>query len=111
GRKVWLGAVAIFIAVAALGLVTGLREAHSHGTIPVAGIGIGVPGIVNALLLLVLGIAMPKALTRRTGAGVALAARWDGLRRYLHDFSMIKEAPPASITLWEQLLVYGIVLG
>ena len=40
-----------------------------------------------------------------------MAARWQAFRSYLEDFSRIEEAPPISLVLWEQFLVYGIALG
>jgi len=48
---------------------------------------------------------------RRTQKGALLHARWQAFRRYLTDFSRMEEAPPASLALWEQFLVYGIALG
>ena len=39
------------------------------------------------------------------------AERWDAFRRYLTDFPRLQEAPPVSLELWEQYLVYGIAFG
>jgi uncharacterized membrane protein len=111
GYVVWGLGLAIFAVVAALGLAVGVIQARTPGTIPLAGIGLGVPGATGFVLLLVLGLAMPRSLKRHSGDAVALAAKWDGLRRFLADYSHLKDAPPASLALWEQLLVYGIVLG
>src|SRR4029079_17220363 len=49
--------------------------------------------------------------TRRSRAAEAEAQRWEAFRRYLTDFPRLKEAPPATLALWEQLLVYGIAFG
>ncbi len=111
GNIVWGGTLVIFLLIGVVGVLVGVHEAKTPGTIPFGGIGIGVPGATGFVLTLVLGLAMPRSLTRHSGDAVDLAAKWDGLRRYLADFSRIKDAPPASLILWEQLLVYGIVLG
>ena len=48
---------------------------------------------------------------RRSAAGEAEAERWEAFRRYLTDFPRLKEAPPATLELWERYLVYGIAFG
>jgi uncharacterized membrane protein len=48
---------------------------------------------------------------RRSKQGALVAARWQAFRRFLRDFSRLEEAPPASLALWEEYLVYGIALG
>lgn len=111
GKVVWGGALAIFFLIALVGFGVTVSEVKAPGAVPVKGIGLLGPGIVGFMLLLVLGLAMPKSLTRHSGDVTVVAAKWDGLRRYLADFSRMKEAPPASLALWERLLVYGIVLG
>jgi len=55
--------------------------------------------------------ALHRMWVRRTPKGALLHARWQAFRRYLSDFSRLEESPPASLALWEQFLVYGIVLG
>jgi len=57
------------------------------------------------------GSALHRLWVRRTPKGALLYARWQAFRRYLKDFSRMKESPPASLALWEQFLVYGIALG
>jgi uncharacterized membrane protein len=111
GRWVWAGALGVFFGVAVLGFAVGMLEARRPGDLPLMGLAIGVPAGVNVLLLLILGAVLPRSLTHRSGEGAKLAAGWEGLRRYLDDFSAMQDAPPASLVLWEQLLVYGIVLG
>ncbi len=48
---------------------------------------------------------------RWTPEAATEAARWAAFRRYLRDFPRLQEAPPASVALWERLLVYGIAFG
>ena len=48
---------------------------------------------------------------RRSRAGEVEAERWEAFRRYLTDFPRLQDAPPATLALWERLLVYGIAFG
>ena len=52
-----------------------------------------------------------KLWRRRSQAGEVEAERWEAFRRYLTDFPRLQEAPPATLALWERLLVYGIAFG
>ena len=52
-----------------------------------------------------------KMWVKRTPKGALLHTRWQAFLRYLNDFSRMQEAPPASLALWEQFLVYGVALG
>ncbi|MDD5163783.1 MAG: DUF2207 domain-containing protein, partial [Candidatus ainarchaeum sp.] len=51
------------------------------------------------------------ALPNRTLKGAEHYAKWMKLKRFLHDFSNLKNMPPDAIALWEQYLVYSIPLG
>ena len=65
---------------------------------------------VNAAVLL--GASTRRKLWRRRSREAAIEAeRWDAFRRYLQDFPRLQEAPPATLELWERLLVYGIAFG
>ena len=48
---------------------------------------------------------------RRTPEGQLEAKRWEAFRRYLTDFPRLRDAPAASLELWERYLVYAIALG
>lgn len=50
-------------------------------------------------------------LARRTRAGAESYAKWNGLKKFLKDFSDLKTAPPASIAIWEYYLVYSVTFG
>jgi uncharacterized membrane protein len=65
-------------------------------------------GPVVSIGLLVLAI---KALSRRTPEAALEVRRWDGLRRFMTDFSAMKEAGPQFLVLWEHYLVYAAALG
>jgi len=47
---------------------------------------------------------------RNPQAGKALH-QWQAFRRYLTDFSRLKEYPAPAIVLWEQYLVFAVTLG
>ena len=73
-------------------------------------IALGVAAAMNAAALF--GALFSSKLRRRwTPAAATEAARWNAFRRYLRDFPRLQEAPPASVALWERLLVYGIAFG
>jgi Predicted membrane protein (DUF2207) C-terminal domain len=48
---------------------------------------------------------------RRTPEGQLEAKRWEAFRRYLTDFPRLRDAPAATLELWESYLVYAIALG
>src|SRR6266508_4534348 len=73
-------------------------------------IAFGVCLLVNAAVLLIAGRNV--ALWRRRRPEIEQEAqRWEAFRRYLTDFPRLDIAPPASLELWERLLVYGIAFG
>ncbi len=51
------------------------------------------------------------AILRRTPEAARELQRWQAFRRYLTDFSQMKEYPAPAVVLWEQYLVYAITLG
>lgn len=84
------------------------------------GIGFGVftlivhGNILGFILLLFTSIALiiySALVKRRTKTGVEHFSKWKAFRKYLVDFSMLKEAEVPAIILWEHFLVYAISLG
>ena len=51
------------------------------------------------------------ALLRRTPQAARELHKWQAFRRYLTDFSQMKDYPAPAMALWEQYLVYAITLG
>ena len=72
--------------------------------------GVIVVGVLGTILILAFSRGR-RIWVRLSPEGALMAARWRAFRRYLSDFSLIEEAPPISIALWEEFLVYGITLG
>lgn len=75
----------------------------------VVGMGFSaVAAIPVGLVLLFLAI---KGLSRRTPEAALEMKRWDAFRRFMADFSAMKEAGPGLLVLWETYLVYATALG
>lgn len=68
-------------------------------------------GAVAGVVILFVLLSFRRVKTRRTRKGALEAEQWIAFRRYLRDFSRLEEAPPISLALWDQFLVYGISLG
>lgn len=75
---------------------------------------------VNILIILIaaFGIVMiifsavfEKVFGRWTPEGRLYYERWNNFKKYLTDFSALKEHPPESIELWDFYLVYATALG
>jgi uncharacterized membrane protein len=73
-----------------------------------------VPGLiifVVGLGSLILSILNEKGAGRFTPEGRLYHERWNRFKKYLTDFSALKEHPPESVKLWDFYLVYGVSLG
>jgi len=46
-----------------------------------------------------------------TKKGLEYHKKWNNFRKYLEDYSLIKEHPPESIVIWNEYLVYATSLG
>jgi uncharacterized membrane protein len=84
--------------------------------IPIAGIFLSI-FLKNPMFLswLILGpiyiIFGTTALRRRSYKGKEEFDKWMALKRFLNDFSNLKEYGPKSVVLWEKYLIYATVLG
>lgn len=68
-------------------------------------------GIIIAIASIICLVMPPKIGGRWTQHGVDYDAKWQAFKKYLKDFSLIKEYPPESVTVWNQYLVYATALG
>ena len=98
-----VGALLLFLAI------NGWRSVYPRWS-DVVLIGLGVAACIDAAIVLG-ALTQRKLWRRRTRAGQVEAERWEAFRRYLTDFPRLQEAPPATLALWERLLVYGIAFG
>jgi len=51
------------------------------------------------------------AIMRRTPEAAKELHRWQAFRRYLRDFSQLKQYPAPAVILWERYLVFAVTLG
>jgi uncharacterized membrane protein len=71
----------------------------------------------NFLRFVAIGLAVVliflslKALSRRTPEAALEVRRWENFKKYMTDFSALKEAGPQLLVLWEYYLVYATALG
>ncbi|MCI4463907.1 MAG: DUF2207 domain-containing protein [Caldisericum sp.] len=96
--------VVISIYIAVLFLVSVI----SFVTVKRIGITLAYP-----LVWLLIGISVLLAVTlqKRTQKGAEAFAEWMGLKRFLNDFSNLKEYVPTSIVIWEDYLIYATTFG
>lgn len=71
--------------------------------------------LISSTLLLITSLASLK-LPQKIGGqwttyGEEYNAHWQNFRRYIHDFSLIKEYPPESVKIWNKYIVYAAALG
>lgn len=74
-------------------------------------VGFGVSliaGVPVGIILISLSI---KSLSRRTPQAALEVKRWEAFRRFMTDFSAMKDAGPQLLPLWEYFLVYATALG
>ena len=92
-------------------LLVGVCVAVAVGGIAVTsytGVGSWWMPLLGAVLLLGIG---SRALMNRTQAGAEAAAKAQGLKKFLQDFSQLEDAPVGHLILWERYLVYAVTLG
>lgn len=71
------------------------------------GVSLFVAGPVGGVLI---ALAY-KSLSRRTPEAALEVKRWEAFRRFMTDFSAMKDAGPTLLPLWEHYLVYAMALG
>ena len=59
----------------------------------------------------VLGVIAAFSLSRRSPEAAREYQRWDAFKRFMTDFSAMREAGPELLPLWERYLVYAVSLG
>ena len=71
--------------------------------------------MVVAVILGIVGIAslmLPSGIGGKyTYEGKLYEERWKKFKKFLEDYSLIKEHPPESIAIWNRYLVYATALG
>lgn len=67
--------------------------------------------ILNFIVTIILLMIPPIVLGRRTREGTFYYLKWMSFKRFLKDFSLLKEHAPESVKIWEHFMVYAIALG
>lgn len=73
--------------------------------------------ILNVLFIIISVSGLIHASIYRFGIkkysyeGKLLTLKWNAFKKFLKDFSLISQYPPASLVIWEKYLVYGTALG
>ncbi|MDI6860995.1 MAG: DUF2207 domain-containing protein [Caldisericia bacterium] len=63
--------------------------------------------IISSSILILISTFMP----RRSLIGAKEFNKWNAFKKFLKDFSNLKEAIPLSIILWEKYLIYATLFG
>ena len=66
---------------------------------------------VIVIVALILNLIFPNALPNRTKKGAEHYIKWKRFKKFLSDFSNLRNVPPEAIVLWEKYIVYAIPLG
>ncbi len=67
--------------------------------------------IIPSIIAAVYCFKLSSRYNRLTQKGVNEKAMWVGLKRYMEDFSMIKDKTVPELILWEKYLVYATAFG
>lgn len=67
--------------------------------------------ILLGLISIVSSLLPQKIGGQWTTYGEEYDAKWNNFRKYIKDFSLLKEYPPESIKIWNYYLVYATALG
>lgn len=60
----------------------------------------------------IISLALPEKVGGQwTTYGEEYDAKWHNFKKYIKDFSLIKEYPPESVKIWNKYLVYATALG
>jgi uncharacterized membrane protein YgcG len=73
--------------------------------------GFGLHLVLAAALCIFMGLTAGFSLKRWTPDKLLNARRWEAYRRFLADFSMMREAPAEHYQLWDYHFVYATALG
>lgn len=72
---------------------------------------VGAIAIVLAIVAFAVGLVVGLTLKPMSAEGVELYAKLSALRRWLNEFTLLDEAVPRDVALWDRLLVMAVVLG
>ncbi|MDO9045587.1 MAG: DUF2207 domain-containing protein [Methanobacteriaceae archaeon] len=92
------------IIVAAIVFFVSLFDLPVAGSAMLCAIALGFVSIISLIL--------PQKIGGQwTTYGEEYDAKWQNFKKYINDFSLIKEYPPESVKIWNKYLVYATALG
>ncbi len=63
-------------------------------------------------MVAIISLILPQKIAGQwTTYGEEYDAKWHNFKKYIKDFSLIKEYPPESVKIWNKYLVYATALG
>lgn len=78
-------------------------------------LGNGLYSLIGGIFLIVFSFAIMHVdediFGRWSESGRVFYLKWNNLKKFLEDNSLIKEHPPESIVVWRKYLIYGAALG
>ena len=101
--KIGLAVLAIILVAVDFFVVMPLALESANGFVGVAGF----VGIIAAIVIFIIS----RKMNRRSPEAAELQARCEGLRNWLRDFSLLNEAPPTHVKVWDDFLVMAVVFG
>jgi uncharacterized membrane protein len=67
--------------------------------------------LMFGIVLIIISAIFKNVFGRWTPEGKLYYERWNNFKKFLTDFSALKEYPPESIKIWDHYLVYATALG
>ena len=68
-------------------------------------------GAILSIALIIIANVWKTILSRWTEEGHLLELKWKNFKKFISDFTLLKEHPPESIALWDFYMVYAVALG
>lgn len=102
-KKVPYACCALSIVLAGILIFLGIAEKITAG--------VAFAGLAAAVAAAVVSGSLPQKMCSKTPEGIEVEAKLEALRRWLLDFTRLKEAVPQDVVLWNRLLVMAVVLG
>ncbi len=67
-------------------------------------------GVMNVICFIINALQLKK-ISEYTQEGLDMKVEWTGLKKYMEEFSLLKEREVPELALWEQFMVYATAFG
>lgn len=64
-----------------------------------------------SVFIIVFSNIFKKVLGRSTPEGKLYETKWNNFKKYITDYSALKDHPPGSVKIWDHYMVYAMALG